>query len=240
MDELFVENPEAGVQEVTLPANALDVEQAKEDPSPSGAPAVEPIDISSSAERVEGAASVLESTVPASDAQRESASCSEATLAPVLERISGQSPGSGSSTSTLPVCRFEVVFSSVPPEVRQAALSTGSDIIRESTLSTLRFAISTLKTVDVSELWLRANFIFKMVEVARDAGADVAEVSEALTTLFQASVKLHKAMAKDASDFVREDSTRARSAWTNCLQGLLLWQTGRRSRPLILRLGGRV
>ena len=103
------------MQEVTLPANALDVEQAKEDPSPSGAPAVEPIDISSSAERVEGAASVLESTVPASDAQRESASCSEATLAPVLERISGQSPGSGSSTSTLPVGRNEVVFSSVQP-----------------------------------------------------------------------------------------------------------------------------
>ncbi|KAJ8614080.1 hypothetical protein MRB53_036701 [Persea americana] len=44
--------------------------------------------------------------------------------------------------------------------------------------------------------------------ITRDAGADVAEVSEALTTLFQASVKLHTAMARDASDFVREEFSR--------------------------------
>ncbi|KAJ8636069.1 hypothetical protein MRB53_010336 [Persea americana] len=106
---------EAGVQEVTLPANALDVEQVKEDPSPSGAPAVEPNDIPSSTERVDGTASVFESMVPAFYAQRELASCSEATLAPILERIFGQSPGSESSTSTLPVSCNEVVFSSVPP-----------------------------------------------------------------------------------------------------------------------------
>ncbi|KAG9438567.1 hypothetical protein H6P81_021489 [Aristolochia fimbriata] len=70
-----------------------------------------------------------------------------------------KSLGSGSAKSTLQVGRKEVVFSSVPQEVRKAALSTSLDIMRESTLSTLRFAISTLKTVDVSELWLRANWI---------------------------------------------------------------------------------
>lgn len=47
-----------------------------------------------------------------------------------------------------------------------------------------------------------------MRSITRDAGADVAEVSEALTTLFQASVKLHTAMARDASDFVREEFSR--------------------------------
>lgn len=136
--------------------------------------------------------------------------------------------------------RLAVSKLSSAPCRRQAALSTGSDIMGESTLSTLRFAISTLKTVDVSELWLRANLIFKMVEVARDAGADVAEVSEALTTLFQASVKLHKATAKDASDFVRDFRREPEARGRIACDGLLLWQTGRRSRPLILRLGGRV